>query len=39
MIEIAILPNAITIAMMNELISMVPTGSRVVPLVPMKIVR
>ena len=34
-----ILPHAITIAITNELSSMVSTGSRVVPLVPMKIVR
>ena len=39
MIEIAIFPPAIDMAMMKLFSSMVPTGSRVVPVVPMKIVR
>ena len=34
----AILPTAMTIAMMKLLSSIVPTGSRVVPLVPTKMV-
>ena len=38
MIEIAILPSATSIAITNELNSIVPTGSRVEPLVPTKMV-